>query len=78
MVKLLSRKRIPLTTKEITAYIMDVEPSVFSGKTPERSLYSAIYRSEKRREEHGCKKLFKKSIRKDGLIGYKVAKSRGK
>ncbi len=53
MVAVLKRARRPLTMREIAEQIVAEEPGAFTGKTPDRSLYSIMYRKEKRRRERG-------------------------
>ena len=57
VVKLLLKKQTTLTINEIADGILEMQPGVLSGKTPARSLYSILYRREKRREEKGHNKL---------------------
>lgn len=39
----------PLSLREIVDAVNNVSPHAFSGKTPTNSLYSILYRSQKRR-----------------------------
>lgn len=43
----------PLSVHEIVQGMKRLAPQVLPGKTPNKSLYSVIYRREKRREEFG-------------------------
>ncbi len=38
------------------------DPTILTGKTPRSSLYSIVYRREKRREDAGLKRLFKQQV----------------
>ena len=49
MVEVLKRKRKPLSLSEVVNEIAKVAPEKFTGSTPRNSLYSVIYRREKRR-----------------------------
>ena len=49
MVEVLKRKRRPLSLREVVYEIAKVAPEQFTGSTPRNSLYSVIYRREKRR-----------------------------
>lgn len=62
MHEILSRAKKPLTLGEISEKIILKHPDAFRGNTPERSLYSIIYRREKRRISAGLKPLLIKSI----------------
>lgn len=57
VVDVLSESSNPLTISEIAEIIAEREPGVFNGPTPERSLYSIIYRREKRRKHLGIEPL---------------------
>ncbi|HHQ4579486.1 hypothetical protein ACP6EV_19775 [Aeromonas hydrophila] len=57
MVKVLKKKKA-LSLSEVVSEIEKIEPNTFSGKTPTNSLYSIIYRREKRRIENGNQPLF--------------------
>ena len=49
--------------------ISKIDKAIFSGKTPAKSLYSVIYRREKKRIELGLDPLFKKEMcRRDVLF----------
>jgi len=63
MVDALRKAKKPLTLDEIANQILVRHPGVLTGKTPKKSLYSVIYRREKRREERGKPLLFITSIR---------------
>ena len=58
MVDVLKKKNKALSLGEVVGEIEKIEPSAFSGKTPTNSLYSIIYRREKRRIENGNQPLF--------------------
>lgn len=58
MVEVLKRKNTALSLSEIVAEIEKLEPYAFTGQTPVNSLYSIIYRREKRRIKNGNQPLF--------------------
>lgn len=74
MVEALLKSKKPMTINEITSYITKNHPDAFRGKTPRNSLYSVIYRKEKRRQERGEHLLFKKENR-DSVSYYRVNKA---
>lgn len=59
MVQILNRKKLPMSLGEIIDEIKTLSPTLLTGKTPRNSLYSIIYRREKRRVDAGEKPLFK-------------------
>jgi hypothetical protein len=59
LVEILGEAGSALTLKEITNKIGEKSPGVFSGETPVNSLYSIIYRREKRREQRGHEPLLR-------------------
>lgn len=58
MVAVLKKQKKALTLGEVVSEIEKIEPSAFTGQTPVNSLYSIIYRREKRRVENGSQPLF--------------------
>lgn len=58
MVDVLNKATQDLTLDEIVNEILKLKPSALKGKTPKNSLYSVIYRREKRRVELGIDKIF--------------------
>lgn len=58
MVDVLNSSDIPLNLSEIVEAIHSENADILKGKTPERSLYSIIYRREMKRKEFGCPPLF--------------------
>lgn len=58
MVEVLKKKKTALSLGEVVSEIEKIEPQSFTGKTPVNSLYSIIYRREKRRTANGNQKLF--------------------
>lgn len=66
MVAVLRKKKAALTLKEIVAEIKNIEPDAFTGKTPINSLYSIIYKREKRRAKNGEPPLF--TTKKDRTV----------
>lgn len=63
MVEILAKSKQALTMDEIVSEILSSNPSALTGKTPRNSLYSVVYRREKRRAERGLHALFKTSTR---------------
>ncbi|MEJ2793166.1 hypothetical protein WAE56_07090 [Iodobacter sp. LRB] len=61
MVKVL-KKHKALSLQEIVDFLGKSEDVPFTGKTPSNSLFSIIYRREKRREDGNVPKLFLKEI----------------
>jgi hypothetical protein len=60
MVDVLRDSPKPMTLSEIVETIKKSNPSAIVGKTPTNSLYSIVYRNEKRRIERGIDQLFNK------------------
>jgi len=58
MVDVLKKQRKPLSLSEVVAEIEKLNDGAFTGKTPVNSLYSIIYRREKRRIIKGEAPLF--------------------
>lgn len=63
MVDVLRNANKVLTLDEIVKQISHRNPTALSGKTPNKSLYSVVYRRENRRKERGLLVLFKNIIR---------------
>ncbi|PMG87338.1 hypothetical protein BCU81_10585 [Vibrio breoganii] len=63
MVDVLAESKQALTLDEIVSEILSRNPSALTGKTPRNSLYSVVYRREKRREERGLQALFNTTTR---------------
>jgi hypothetical protein len=59
MIAVLVNEKRPMSILEISCAIKKLDPSIFNGKTPKNSLYSIIYRREKKRKDSGEKGLFK-------------------
>lgn len=59
MVKVLKKAKGPMSLAEIVSEIQKLHSTILSGQTPTKSLYSIVYRREKRRREDGEKPLFK-------------------
>ncbi|WP_374555180.1 HTH domain-containing protein [Aquitalea pelogenes] len=58
MVEVLKKKKKALSLGEVVTEIEKMEPCAFRGQTPTNSLYSIIYRRERRRVENGGEPLF--------------------
>lgn len=61
----------PLSIHEIVAEIKKIAPRALSGKTPNKSLYSVIYRREKRRREFEEPNAFI-TFKKDIILRYSI------
>lgn len=59
MVEILKIKKLPMSLGEIIEEIKICSPTALTGKTPRNSLYSIIYRREKRRIYADEEALFK-------------------
>ena len=73
----LSEANMPLEMGEIVKRIKNKDRSVLKGMTPEKSLYSVIYRRERRRAERGYKRLIKQ-IKDRGKALYLIEDRRSK
>jgi len=58
MVNVLNHAKQPLSLDEVVTEIIKISPTTLTGKTPNKSLYSIIYRREKQRKERGHQPLF--------------------
>lgn len=59
MIEILSKSENGLTLNELVKLIREIDPSLLSGKNPNKSLYSIIYRRELRRKKLNVACLFK-------------------
>ncbi|MFP6811725.1 MAG: hypothetical protein VB956_00125 [Moraxella sp.] len=59
MIEILSKSEHGLTLNELVKLIREIDPSLLSGKNPNKSLYSIIYRRELKRKELNVACLFK-------------------
>ena len=59
MVCVLKKKSSPMSLGEIVEEMKKLSPELLTGKTPKNSLYSILYRREKRRIDAGEKPVFK-------------------
>lgn len=50
---------------------MSIDPDALKGETPKKSLYSVLFRREKKRKENGLPLLFLKS-KKSGITFYEL------
>ncbi|WP_161556295.1 HTH domain-containing protein [Dickeya undicola] len=58
MIQVLESATQPLNLTEIVEAINAIDDTNLTGKTPEKSLYSIVYRREKRRKEKGQEPMF--------------------
>ena len=72
MVDVLDQVDKSLTLIEIVEEMLQMNSSIFTGKTPRNSLYSVLYRREKRRKEMGHQSLFIKTIIKGKSTCYRI------
>lgn len=63
MIKVLETSNEPLTLLELVAKIREIDASVLAGKKPINSLYSILFRREKKRRDSGHPELFLKDNR---------------
>ena len=63
MVEVLKEAEQPLLLEEVVSNIRSFYPDALTGKTPKNSLYSIIYRREKRRNKKGLPPLFITNVR---------------
>lgn len=59
MVEILRRRKSPMTLGEIVDVILLQEPTALGGATPRNSMYSIVFRRERRRKESRMPLLFK-------------------
>lgn len=59
MIEILSKSEHGLTLNELVKLIREIDPSLLSGKNPNKSLYSIIYRRELKRKKLNVACLFK-------------------
>ncbi len=62
MIQILRLSERPVALTQIAKKIELSDPTILSGKTPRSSLYSIVYRREKRRQNAGLKRLFSQQI----------------
>ena len=58
MIHILRFSKRPVSLAQIAKEIELSDPTILSGKTPRSSLYSIVYRWEKRREQAGLSRFF--------------------
>ncbi|MEI7376124.1 MULTISPECIES: HTH domain-containing protein [Dickeya] len=68
MIQVLESATQPLNLTEIVEAINVIDNTSLTGKTPEKSLYSIVYRREKRRREKGQTPIF--TVNKRGGTQY--------
>jgi len=62
MIQILNLSKDPISLTQIAKEIELSDPTILSGKTPRSSLYSIVYRREKRRELAGISRLFSQQV----------------
>jgi hypothetical protein len=79
MLEVLQASKKPMTLNEIVDVIKSSNPESFNGKTPRKSLYSIIYRNEKRRQENNESLLFKVEITsRHAIYSLNIARTKNK
>jgi len=73
MVEILKKRKSPMTLAEIVDLILKMDPDVFTGETPRNSMYSIIFRREKRRKDSKQAAIFKK-VKERGNVLYTLNK----
>lgn len=73
IIQILKESRKPLTMRETVSRMIDKELVIVRGDTPEKSLYSIIYKKESLREFRGESKMFNKT-KDDGIVRYNLNK----
>lgn len=68
MVEILRRRKSPMTLGEIVDVILSQEPTALSGATPRNSMYSIVFRRERRRKESRIPLLFKTTKVRGSLL----------
>lgn len=68
MVEILKRRKSPMTIAEIVDAILKQEPDALSGATPRNSMYSIVFRREKRRKENGLAPLFRTKSERGNVL----------
>jgi hypothetical protein len=58
MVRILQESKKPMSLNNIIEVINRSHPELFKGRTPKNSLYSIIYRNEKKRQDRNEALLF--------------------
>ena len=71
MIEALTGSPHPLSIEELVKEIQKLSPTLLRGKAPKKSLYSMIYRREKRRKEQGLTPKFKITT-KEGISFYEL------
>lgn len=61
IISVLEQAGRPLSIKEIADIIVSRKRKEFFGKTPNKTVYSIIYRKNKRKKEQGYEPLFNKA-----------------
>lgn len=74
VVAVLSKARSPLPLTEILRRMEDYGCTMPAGKTPSRSLYSTLFRRERRRKEAGVPALFKWQVASDRVLHLSLAR----
>lgn len=75
-VQVLARAKRPLTIREITERMIAEELVRPTGRTPERSLYAIIRRSNQRAEAESRRPAFRVHHQADRVVRYSLDRSR--
>lgn len=68
MVEILARRKTPMTLSEIVDAMLRQEPSVLIGATPQKSMYSIVFRREKRRKAGRMPLLFRRTKERGSVL----------
>jgi hypothetical protein len=75
VVEVLEEVNRPMSLGEIAKEVRLRWPNELQGETPQNSLYSIIYRREKRRQQRGSKPVFNQ-LKIGGKVFYELHKDR--
>ncbi len=70
-IAVLRSAREPLTLDEVVEAVRRQDPTAFRGRSPRNSLYSMIFRRERRRREMGLPPLLD-AVHRDRVVRYSV------
>lgn len=66
--EVLKKSKEPLLISEIVQKVRKISDTHLVGNTPEKSLYSMLYRSEKKRLDNGERERFRKTKRGNQIL----------
>lgn len=68
MAEILAKRKTPMTLGEIVDAILRQDPTVLGGATPEKSMYSIVFRREKRRKANRMPLLFRRTKERGSIL----------